>query len=135
LGDHETMSDSMSAMHNPEMTREEALRLYGNGWWKLYPAREVALAQLQQERLCMPFDDFQHVVEEAIGGPVWTHEFARPQALVERIRSGQSGPVDPFRSLADVILRRTRSGMYVTRGRRYRTKALALRSRVIAVAI
>jgi hypothetical protein len=116
-------------------TKEQAIALGTTGWWNLYPARDVALVQLRQDFLCMPFGDLHKVVETAIGGPVWTHEFARPDALIARIEAGQQGAVDPFRSLADIILRRTRSGMYVTRGRRYRTKALALRSRVIAVAL
>ena len=115
-------------------TPEQAIALGESGWWKLYPHRDVALAQLRQEFMCMPFADFHDAVEKAIGGPVWTHEFAKPALLVERIEAG-AGPRDPFKSAADVLLRRTRSGRYVTQGRTYRTKALALRSRVIAVAL
>jgi len=58
------------------MTREEAVAMAATGWWKGKPAAEVALFQLQEERLCMDFSDFHAAVEEALGFPVWTHEFA-----------------------------------------------------------
>ena len=122
------MTDPIVAMRDPDMSEATAVALYENEWWKSYPARDVALAQLKQDRLCMPFDDFKDVVTQAIGGPVWTHEFLNMKALVDRIESDQRGGIDPIRSLEDVLLRRTRSGMWVTRGRRYRSKALAMRS-------
>jgi hypothetical protein len=120
-------------MRDPDMSKASAIALYESGWWKLYPARDVALAQLGQARLCMPYDDYRRIVEDVIGGPVYTHEFARPLNIIARIEAGQRGGVDPMRSLAAVILRRTRSGMWATKGRRYRTKALAMASRTIAV--
>ena len=83
------MSSMIEAIANPDMTREQAIAIGESGWWKLYPARDVALAQLRQPFLCMPFGDFHRIVEDAIGGPVWTHEFARPASLIE---GGQRGP-------------------------------------------
>lgn len=128
-------TDYLALMRNPDMTWEAAIALVETGWWKLYPAREVALAQLRQERLCMPFSEFQHLLVEVIGGPVFSHELVNPERLVERIESGRKGGVDPFVTLADAKLRRTRSGLWAVRGcgRRYRTKTLALGSCVIPV--
>jgi hypothetical protein len=124
------MTDHLTTIADPNLTHETALALSETGWWKLYPPRDVALAQLRQERLCMPFDEFQRLVVQVIGGPVFTHELAYPEKLIERIESGRKGGVNPFVSLAEVKLRRTRSGLWTVRGqgRRYRTKALALRS-------
>jgi hypothetical protein len=68
-----------------EMTRVQAVELAGTGWWEGAPARDVALAQLRQSKLCMGFGDFHRVVELAIGRPVFTHEFADPIRLVTQI--------------------------------------------------
>lgn len=127
-------TDYLTAMSDPNMSKEAAIAIEGSGWWKLYTPREVALAQLRQDRLCMPFGDFHEAVENAVGGSVWTHEFAGREALIARIEAGKQGARSPFASLADVKLRRSRSGLYAVRGtgRRYRTKALALRSCTVA---
>lgn len=68
-----------------EMSREEALAWIEKRWWEGLDARTIALAQLRQPRLCMPFHDFQKAVEEAAGCPVWTHEFAQPEVLIKLI--------------------------------------------------
>lgn len=70
-----------------------------SNWWIGKPAREVALAQLKQDRLCMPFDVFQETVAEALGEPVFTHQFAEPQVLIERIEKGTEATESPFHSL------------------------------------
>lgn len=131
------MTDYLTRMANPNMTREEAVELAGSRWWLLYMHREVALAQLGQPLLCMPFDAFHESVEKALGGSVWTHEFWDMAGLRARIEAGQRGARCPFASLADVKLRRSPAGLYTVRGtgRRYRTKALALRSCTVAVTL
>lgn len=55
--------------------RKQAIRLAESGWWKGKSAREIAGFQLFVAELCMPFGEFQRAVEEALGRPVWTHEF------------------------------------------------------------
>lgn len=130
---------NLSVIAEPGMNREEAIWLGNTGWWRAFPARDVVLAQLRgivtHGYLCMPFADLHRMTEEVVGGPVWTHEFIRCQAIIDRIEQGRRGAVNPMRSLADAILRRTRTGKWVTQGRTYRTKALALRSRVLVVAL
>jgi hypothetical protein len=60
----------------PQLTREEAIALAETQWWKYRSAGEIVRFQLFQEKLAMNFGDFQMAVEEAVGRPVWTHEFA-----------------------------------------------------------
>lgn len=57
------------------MTREEAVIKYDSGWWKEKTPREITRFQLFEERLCMPFGDFQAAVEKSLRRPVFTHEF------------------------------------------------------------
>lgn len=80
------MTDPIAAMRDPNMSEASAVALYESGWWTLYIARDVALAQLKQERLCMPFEEFHAVVEQTIGGPVMTHEFLNMKALAPASR-------------------------------------------------
>lgn len=57
------------------MTKEQAIELAKSNWWAGKPAREVAMFQLFEENLCMPFGEFHEAVEKALGRSVWTHEF------------------------------------------------------------
>ena len=58
-----------------QLTSEEAISFATNGAWKSMDARTRALFQLQQDKLCMPFDEFHKSVEDCLGRPVFTHEF------------------------------------------------------------
>lgn len=92
---------TIDTVRDPNITRELATALYHSRWWVGLPVRDVALAQLRQPLLCMPFGEFHEVVEKAIGGPVWTHEFARPEAIISRIEGG--GGRNPLVTLAEVL--------------------------------
>lgn len=61
-------------MHDA-MTEDQAIALYESEWWTGRQAREIVQFQLFTDLLCMPFDAFHSAVEEALGRPVWTHEF------------------------------------------------------------
>jgi hypothetical protein len=58
------------------LTQEEALALFETRWWEGKEPYEIVLVQLFTDRLIMPFGDFHKAVEDALGRPVWTHEFA-----------------------------------------------------------
>jgi hypothetical protein len=58
------------------MTRSQAMALADSHWWEKTTPAEAALFQLFEERLCMPFDRFHEGVEQLLGRPVFTHEFA-----------------------------------------------------------
>jgi hypothetical protein len=71
----DSASVSNDAAAPNEITKEEAMRLYESGWWEDKTPREIAMFQMFTRRLCLPFGEFQKAVEEALGRPVWTHEF------------------------------------------------------------
>ncbi len=58
-----------------QLTREEALAFHDSRAWEKLTPRERAIFQIDQDRLCMPFSEFHKAIEEALGRPVWTHEF------------------------------------------------------------
>ena len=58
-----------------QLTQEQAIAFYDSGAWKKMSAKERAVFQIQQDRLCMPFDEFHIAVEEALGRKIFTHEF------------------------------------------------------------
>lgn len=73
------------------LTREQAIALAATEWWKTHTDREIALFQLSEERLCMPFDRFHEAVGRALGRGVFTHEFARGNALLRELQ-GETPP-------------------------------------------
>lgn len=74
------------------MTKEEALAKGTTRWWEGKTAREVVAFQLYEHRLCMPFDLFHKAVEEALGRPVWTHEFGLNHDGLKAEFEGKRGP-------------------------------------------
>ena len=85
------------------MTKDEAITLFNSGWWNGLSAREVAQRQLYEERLIMPFDKFHEVMNEALGRPVWTHEFAGAERLIAEFEGRAEPPAGPIESLAAVM--------------------------------
>jgi len=61
---------------NKQLSEEQAIEMAESSWWEGKSAEEIVKFQLYQEKLCMDFPDFHKAVEEALGRPVWTHEFA-----------------------------------------------------------
>lgn len=57
------------------MTKEEALALAATDWWKTKTPEEIVRFQLFEEKLCMNFSEFHKAIEQALGRPVYTHEF------------------------------------------------------------
>lgn len=55
--------------------RRKAEELYESRWWLGRSAREIAKFQLFTRELCLPFVVFHRSLEEALGRPVWRHEF------------------------------------------------------------
>lgn len=86
-----------------KLSQDEAITLAGSGWWKELPARDVALAQLQQARLCMDFGDFHKAVQEAAGRPVFTHEFVNNKHLAREIDPSLPDPDGPRKTMADMM--------------------------------
>jgi hypothetical protein len=57
------------------MTKKQAVALAESCWWVGKSSRDLAMFQLHEPLLCMPFDVFHKAVEEALQRPVFTHEF------------------------------------------------------------
>ena len=55
--------------------RDAAIKLFDSAWWVGKTARELAEFQMSTAELCMPFGRFHKAMEEALGRPVFTHEF------------------------------------------------------------
>ena len=70
-------------MHRKQLTKEDALDLYNSNEWKEWSSEKIVDFQLSQEILCMPFKVFHKAVEDVLNRPVWTHEFAFREKLIE----------------------------------------------------
>lgn len=74
------------------MDKQTAIDLAKSNWWeKKYP-EAVALAQLEEPLLCMPWEIFHKTVEEVLKRSVYTHEFADPELLIKEIRGQRLPP-------------------------------------------
>jgi hypothetical protein len=60
---------------NDQLTREQAIAFGESRAWESMSEAQRARFQIEQNRLCMPFDVFHRAVEKTLGRPVWTHEF------------------------------------------------------------
>jgi hypothetical protein len=63
-------------MKNTITTPAEAIQISHTKWWETKGPREVALFQLNEDLLCMPFSVFHECVEKAAHRSVFTHELA-----------------------------------------------------------
>ncbi len=89
------------AKMNDEMTPNEAKAMAASEWWVGLPARNVALFQLHQRLLCMPVAGFQRALSEALGRPVFTHELACRDLLVQELFG--EGPAPTFDEIIALI--------------------------------
>lgn len=66
-----------------QLTTEQAIAMADSGVWKEWTAEQVVRFQLFQEKLCMDFSHFQKCMQDVLGRPVCTHEFAFRDELVK----------------------------------------------------
>lgn len=74
------------------LTKEQAIRLVESNWWVGMSHRDIAMFQLHEPRLCMPFDKFHEAVEKALGRPVFTHEFGLNWYGLQKELRGEKDP-------------------------------------------
>ena len=84
--------------HQISIGRESAIALYDSGWWKDKTAKEIVDFQLFTSELSVPFDIFHKAIEQCLGRPVWTHEFAYQENLVKELLGDR-----PAQSLEQII--------------------------------
>ena len=68
-----------------QFTKDEAVNFHDSKAYEDMTDQERALFQINQEKLCMPFDVFHSSVEKTLGRPVWTHLFG-DSGFVERMK-------------------------------------------------
>ena len=84
------------------VTREEAVELAKSGFWKTMSYRDIAMFQMHEKRLCMPFDVFHEAIVKALGRPVYTHEFATNHEGLKKELRGEI-PAPSMRQVMELI--------------------------------
>lgn len=75
-----------------DITTEQAINLYDSGFYKDLTNDEIVKFQLFERLLCMPFEVFQGALQDVLGRPVWSHEFAFKDNLVREYLGEQNPP-------------------------------------------
>ena len=86
-----------------QLTKEQAIAFSESKSYKNMSHREIAEFQINQEKLCMPFNIFHEAVEKTIDRPVFTHEFGmNPEGIKAEIMEGKKAP--SFDDIISLIL-------------------------------
>lgn len=83
------------------MTKQEAIKKSKSSFWVDLTPREIVDFQLYEEKLCMPWDIFHGAIEEALGRPVQTLEFAYPDNLKKEFEGKKEKPT--FENILNLI--------------------------------
>lgn len=75
-----------------QLTKEQAIVFGENKCYEGWSARQIAEFQLEQEKLCVPFDVFHEAIEKALGRPVYTHEFGLNRDGLRKELYGEKEP-------------------------------------------
>jgi hypothetical protein len=75
-----------------QLTKEQAVDFYNKGDWKSWTHEEIVKFQLFQEKLCMDFSRFHQAMEAVLGRPVYTHEFAYKERLIQEYFGTKRAP-------------------------------------------
>lgn len=81
-----------------DLTKAQAIRMASSSWWTDMPARDVAMFQLHERLLCMPYGVFRNALNEALGRGVHSHELRNPDALIRELLGEERAP-----TLAEII--------------------------------
>ena len=84
-----------------QLTQEQAIALAQSGEWKDWTDEEIVKFQLFQDRLCMDFSRFHRAVEAVLGRPVYTHEFAFRDRIIDEYQKERSAPT--FEEICNLI--------------------------------
>lgn len=75
-----------------QLTKEQAIAFCENKCYEGMSYRQIAEFQIEQDRLCMPFDVFHEAIEKTLGRPVYTHEFAFREELRKELYGEKEPP-------------------------------------------
>jgi hypothetical protein len=75
-----------------QLTKEQAIAIYEGGEWKDWTDEELVRFQLFQDCLAVPFSRFHEAIEKVLDRPVWTHEFAYRDSLIDEYQKEHPAP-------------------------------------------
>lgn len=81
-----------------QLTEEQAIEFVQKGEWKNWSSEQIVAFQLFQDRLCVDFSLFQKAMQDVLGRPVWTHEFAYRNELIKEYQGLKNKP-----TMSDII--------------------------------
>jgi hypothetical protein len=81
-----------------QLTKDQAIAFYHSNVWLDWDAERIVRFQLFQKKLCMPLGVFYKAITEVLGRPIYSHEFAFRDAIVEEYLG-----VRPMPSLQEVL--------------------------------
>lgn len=84
------------------MTKEEAIALGETKFWEKMTHREIAVFQMNEPLLCMPFGVFHEAIEKTLERPVFTHEFAMNKDGIMKELMGDA-PQPSFEEILNLI--------------------------------
>lgn len=95
------MGNTESKWASTQLTQEQAIALAESKEWEYWDAEKKVRTQLFQKRLFLPFDVFHAAINEVLGRPVFTHEFAFRDLLVAEYLGARETP--SFQEIIDLI--------------------------------
>lgn len=84
-----------------QLTKEQAIAFYQTKCYENMSYRQKAEFQIEQDRLCMPFDVFHEAIENTLGRPVFTHEFVNREGLRKELYGEKEPPT--FEEILNLI--------------------------------
>ena len=75
-----------------QLTQEQAIEMAKSNVWKDWTSEQVVRFQMFQHRLCMDFSHFHKCVQDVLGRPVFTHEFAFRDDMVREYLGEKEAP-------------------------------------------
>jgi len=71
--------------YNKQFTKKQAIAFHDSYLWKDMEMNQLAILQMYQNKLCVPFDKFHEAMQKLLGRPVFTHEFAFRDNLIREM--------------------------------------------------
>ncbi|KKK70861.1 hypothetical protein LCGC14_2919730 [marine sediment metagenome] len=75
-----------------QLTKDEAIDFAKDEFWRTLTDEQIAHFQINQDKLCVPFERFHKAITECLGRPVWTHEFADRDKLRDELNGKIPAP-------------------------------------------
>lgn len=75
-----------------QLTKEQAIAFDKNKCYEGMTYRQIAEFQIEQDRLCMPFNVFYEAIKKTLGRPVFRHEFAFRDELRKELYGEKEPP-------------------------------------------